>query len=491
MRNWLKTEDGWAVVSGLLIVALGLFPLAGVLFRLAGVDVLGWVVSSNIWTDASKMIDPAAKTWANLPRWRSLVFTYVFLLVLLGIGAVIAKINVRRFSAGFTALFWLAYGCWLLGNNAYIAATPEERAGLGIGWSIGLTKEAGYLVALAAGLLIGNFLPGLAAWFRDSNRSELFIKTAIVIYGAGIGLKAAERFNDARGVLFRGLAAIIEAYLIYWPIVYLLARKVFGYSREWAAPLASGISICGVSAAITTGAAIRARPIVPIMVSSLVVVFSVIELVVLPFAANTFLADQPMVAAAWMGLSVKTDAAAFSSGQITESLVYATAAEHGVVYEKGWMVFTTSTVKVFIDLFIGVWAIVLAVVWAYGVDKKPGQRVPFRDIWERFPKFVFGYVLTFAGIVALGLSLDDKAAKTALKTGIGEADQFRNLFFVLTFFSIGLGANLRRLWAEGLGRLALVYAVSLFGFVIWIGLAISFLFFNGVVPPLAVSGGPR
>ncbi len=83
-------------------------------------------------------------------------------------------------------------------------------------------------------------------------------------------------------IMFRGLAAIIEAYLIYWALVYFIARKYFKFSREWAAPLASGISICGVSAAITTGAAIRARPVVPIMVSSLVVIFSVFELILLP-----------------------------------------------------------------------------------------------------------------------------------------------------------------------------------------------------------------
>ena len=122
-------------------------------------------------------------------------------------------------------------------------------------------------------------------------------------------------------ILFRGLAAIVEAYLIYWALVYFVARRFFGFSREWAAPLASGISICGVSAAITTGAAIRARPVVPVMVSSLVVVFSVVELILLPFAARTWLSDQPMVAAAWMGLAVKTDGAAVSSGAITEALI--------------------------------------------------------------------------------------------------------------------------------------------------------------------------
>ena len=61
-----------------------------------------------------------------------------------------------------------------------------------------------------------------------------------------------------------------------------------------------------------------------------------------------------------------------------------------------------------------------------------------------------------------------------------ESDLFRGLIFVLTFFTIGLGANFKKLWAEGIGRLALVYLLSLFGFIIWIGLAISWLFFHGV-----------
>lgn len=135
--------------------------------------------------------------------------------------------------------------------------------------------------------------------------------------------------------MFRGLAAIIEAYLIYWALVYFIARRYFKFSREWAAPLASGISICGVSAAITTGAAIRARPVVPIMVSSLVVVFS---------------------------------------------------------YEPGWLLTTTTTVKVFIDVFIGVWALVLAAVWSYGIEKDRKERMPVDDILRRLPRFVLGYV---------------------------------------------------------------------------------------------------
>ena len=477
MRSWLRTEDSLAVVIGFAIVTLSL----GVL---AGVDLLGWAVTAKVWVDPADILAPASKAFADLPGLASLGLTYLFLLAVLSAGVWVLGEDPKRFAGRFTVLFALAFACWAAGHNAYIAATPEKRAGLGITSSAGLTGEAGYLVALVGGLLIGNLSPKAAAWFGPAARSELYIKTAIVIIGAGLGAKAAEA-SGVESVLFRGLAAIVEAYLIYWALVYLLARTVFGFSREWAAPLAAGISICGVSAAITTGAAIRARPVVPVMVSSLVVVFSVVEMLILPFFARTFLADEPMVAAAWMGLAVKTDGAAVSSGAITASLVLPDDPEG-----RDGMILTTTTVKVFIDIFIGVWAILLAVIWATKIDRKPGEAsrgVPWADIWARFPKFVFGYVLAFAGFLAVGLMNPDRVGD--LKAGTSEGDQVRRLFFVLTFFAIGLSANFRRLWAEGLGKLALVYAVSLFGFVIWIGLVISYLFFGGVQPPTATPGG--
>lgn len=68
---------------------------------------------------------------------------------------------------------------------------------------------------------------------------------------------------------------------------------------------------------------------------------------------------------------------------------------------------------------------------------------------------------------------------------MGEANGFRGIFFTMTFFSIGVASNVRKLWQEGIGRLAAVYVVCLFGFIIWIGLAISWLFFHGVKPHLA------
>ena len=251
---------------------------------------------------------------------------------------------------------------------------------------------------------------------------------------------------------------------------------------KWIA-LASGISICGVSAAIATGGAIRARPAVPVVVSSLVVIFAVVEVLILPFLAQTFLSHEPLVAGAWLGLAIKTDGAAVASSGITESLILAKAAAEGVNYQPGWILGTTTTVKIFIDIFIGIWAFVLGYIWTNYIDVRK-DKAKASEIWQRFPKFIIGFVVTFA--VGLILALGTGPAVTAkLPAAIGEANTFRVIFFILTFFSIGVLSNFKRLWAEGVGKLAAVYFVSLFGFVIWVGLLISWVFFAGVKPPLA------
>jgi len=220
------------------------------------------------------------------------------------------------------------------------------------------------------------------------------------------------------------------------------------------------------------------------MVSSLVVIFAVVELLLLPFIAQTFLSNEPMVAGAWMGLAVKTDGAAVASGAITESLILAkTAAEQGINYQPGWMMATTTTVKVFIDIFIAIWAFILAYIWSAKIDKRPNEKVRFSQIWERFPKFILGYMATFFAVILIAVSAPD--AVSGAKASMGTANIFRGIFFVMTFFTIGVASNFRKLWEEGIGKLALVYVICLFGFIIWIGLVISWLFFHGVKPPLA------
>lgn len=468
-------EDWLAVLAGLLLFALSL----GTLF---GADLLGWAVTTGVWTHLSGAMGTVSKSYAGVPGWVALVATYVLVAAIAVFAAAALRLDVKRFFRGFTVVFLISYGCWIVGSWAYIAATPDKRAGFHIGWSMSLTNEAGFVVALLAGLTIGNFFPRIALFLKEAIRPELYVKTAIVILGGFLGITAAEQLGLATSVMFRGMCAIVEAYLIYWAVVYYIARRYFKFSREWAVPLASGISICGVSAAIATGSAIKARPMVPIMVSSLVVIFAVVELLVLPFVAQNFLYNEPMVAGAWMGLAVKTDGAAVASGAITDSLIRARAAASGIQYQPGWIMGVTATVKVFIDVFIGVWAFVLAWIWSAKIERRPGEKVRIVQIWERFPKFVLGYAATFVTILLIGLFAPALVPKT--KAAMAEANVFRSIFFVMTFFTIGVASDFRKLWQEGIGRLALVYILCLFGFIIWVGLAISWIFFHGVKPPL-------
>ena len=375
----------------------------------------------------------------------------------------------------------------MAGNFAYLAATPNTLEKFGISWSLGL-GELGFVIALVLGLVIGNFFPKAAAFLSTAAKPEWYIKTGIVILAMTIAIKTVGAMGLASTVIFRGMCAVVEAYLIYWPVVYIISRKVFKFTPEWAAPMASGISICGVAAAIATGSAIRARAIVPTVLSSVIIVFVAVELLILPWIATTFFADDPLVAGAWMGLAVKSDGGAIASGAITDSLIRAKAlAEYGINYQEGWTLMAATTAKVFIDVFIGVWAFVLAVIWSVyqlGSKRKEGKsyKVSVREIGERFPKFLIGFITVFAGLFIWGLA--DSTVVKSVSAGAGQANLLRSIFFGLCFFSIGLITNVRKLWAEGLGRIVGVYAIALFGFILWVGLGISYLFYHGILPPV-------
>jgi uncharacterized membrane protein YadS len=571
-------EDWLSFILGLLIflLSLGVF---------AGSDLLGWGTKLSVWVDPGKalsVVSPAfepvkgtvvkvegqkvtikksdgktstivasedvskLKTGdtfqkAGVSGFMSVIYTFLFLLVVMTPAALALRANLWRFWLGLSLIFWISGLCYFVGHYAYIAATNVELAKFKIPWALSLSGEFGFIIALIAGLIIGNFFPGFANLMKEAARPELYIKTAIVIMGSALGLKAAESFSLATNIMFRGFCAIVEAYLIYWALTYFIARKYFKFSREWAAPLASGISICGVSAAIATGGAIRARPIVPIMVSSLVVIFVAIEMIILPFAAQIWLWTEPLVAGAWMGLAVKSDGGAIASGAIVDSLIRAKAQNMtGVVYAEGWITMTATTVKMFIDIFIGIWAFLLAIIWCTKIECKPGEKTSAMEIWHRFPKFVIGYGLTFVILLIIcwpaskalapadkqigdlkqqvstlekqKTAATDDAQKATLQNQIdglqkqvgeisksvaepkktmdraklatSEGNVFRLLFFTFTFFTIGLISNFKKLMEEGIGRLAAVYVVCLFGFIIWIGLFISWLFFAGVLPPV-------
>src|ERR1700753_1113101 len=99
------TEDWLAVAIGVLVFALSLFTLSGI-------DVLGWAVTTSVYTDVATALSPVAKGYALLGGVGALLATYVALLVILAAGVAALGGDVRKFAAAFTVVFAIAYASW-------------------------------------------------------------------------------------------------------------------------------------------------------------------------------------------------------------------------------------------------------------------------------------------------------------------------------------------------------------------------------------------
>src|SRR5438067_10342347 len=114
------SEDWLSLIIGLLIFVLA---LAG----LANVNLLGWVVTTSVWTNLGQALKTVSNSYGSLGGVGALVTTYVALLVMLGAAALALKSDLKKLALAFTAVFWIAYASWIVGNFANFAAvTPAE-----------------------------------------------------------------------------------------------------------------------------------------------------------------------------------------------------------------------------------------------------------------------------------------------------------------------------------------------------------------------------
>ena len=494
-RGWtsgmLSTEDWWAVWVGFALYAASLLSLAGL-------DLVGWMPRPRTWVWSylvgvfgwSMLLAPAGAGYAAWHPVLAWLAAYAVFGALFTLGAYHLKLDVRRFVLGFTVLFVLTWLAWLGGNELHLTivdATVDGRNRYvegGLTWGLQLGEGAPYLAALFIGLAIGNLAKGLAARLAEAARPEWFIKTAIVFLGVNLGAQVMQAAGFALQLVLTGAAATFVAYMFFWPIVYTLARRVFGLRRDASAVLASGISICGVSAAIATAGAIRAKPVIPVTVSMLVVIFAMIELLVLPGAYTALFPDAPVVNGAALGMTVKTDGADAAAGALLDELmVSAHLAATGERWQPGWILSAALLTKIWIDVFIGVWAFVLALVWVYKVDKRAGAvSIGAGEIWYRFPKFVLGYFVATLSYLAIATTWPDQAATLASGTSVVQSPM-RTMLFMLTFVAMGVSTDFSRL--KGMGKLALLYAIALAVVIAPIAYGVAWLFHRGLMPPLA------
>lgn len=487
----------------------------------------------------------AGKAYEGWSGFGSLIMTFIIFGAITTIGAYFQKLNVKKYIIGFSFIFFITFASWMGGHEAHFKAAKTSQSmlqsdiygsdvycltkvnkctakinkalkkmGVDVGagqipnkeqaaeavnktkktirmsWGLQLGGGFSYILSLLVGLFIGNFMKGFAKFLRESAKPEWFIKTAIVFLGVKLGhmsISSSAKVGAGGSLMLdmalAGAAAAFVAYLIFWPIVYTLGRKAFKLKRDASAVLASGISICGVSAAIATAGAIRAKPILPIAVSMLIVVFAMVELVVLPTAYTAIAPHQPIVNAAALGMTVKTDGADAAAGAILDELMVAKHyTDTGELWEEDWILAGAVLTKIWIDVFIGVWAFVLAIIWVYNVEKRPDQdRVGPSEIWFRFPKFVIGYFIAWLTYVAIVVWFPDSASAADDGAKVVQSPM-RKMMFMLTFVAIGVITDFSKL--KGMGKLTLLYAIALFLIIAPIAYLVAYIFHNGLVPPV-------
>lgn len=282
-------------------------------------------------------------------------------------------------------------------------------------------------------------------------RTEFFIKTGLVLLGASINLAVIA--SAAGPALAQAVLLISGVFLFTW---WLAGR--LGLDDKLRALLASAVSICGVSAAITAAGAVRARREQLAYTASLVIVFALPSIFILPWLAD-LLGLSNAVAGAWIGGNIDTTAAVTAAGALAgeEALQIA------------------SIVKVTQNALMGVVAVALTAYFTLRVERRPGAARPgVGELWRRFPKFVLGFVA--ASVIATWY-LD--AAGADGKATIAVVNDLRVWFLILAFVSIGLEVRVASIREAGWRPVTVFAGATVFNLALALGLAS--LFFHDFV----------
>src|SRR5499426_3479930 len=334
-RQPLVSEDWLAVYVGAALIALVLVGVRPAMPRFA------WGTSD---TPVGQLV--AADNIARTVQAVLLVLGPVIA------GAAVLRANMPAFVPGALLLYVLG---WL----SQAMAGYVGSAGWGLEYVI---------FALAIGLFI-NHTVGVPNWLREGLRTEYYIKTGLVVLGATI------LFDEIVGAGMLGIMQALIVVLSVWAFAFWLARRL-RVDDEMATMLASAVSICGVSAAIAVCGAIQGDKKKLSYVTSLVLLVAMPMMVLMPLAAKA-MGMSSVVAGAWLGGTLDTSAAVVAGGE----LISDAARDAGVV------------VKLSQNVLIGVAAFLLTIWWTFRNRAHSGERPSVAIIWERFPKFVLGFVV--------------------------------------------------------------------------------------------------
>src|SRR5229473_5672636 len=407
-----RKEDWWAIWIG-----LGLVAVAVALFTNGG--SIKWIaVAPQKWTH---LANAAAQLQTHGAQYAAL---FVLWAVSLGVGTAALGIKITRFLPAFLLVYLAAGSIYFLGQWDQAAHYNLEPP----------------LVALGLGLLLSNTL-GVPRWLDPGLRVEFYIKTGIVLLGAGLPLTL---------IAWAGPVAIVQAAIVSlatFGVIYAAAVRL-GLDRRLAATLGTGGAVCGVSGAIAVGGAVGAKKEEVSVAISLVVVWAIVMIFVLPLAAKS-LHLSTGVAGAWIGTSEFADAAGLAAAQ-----TYGGYAGNvpGIAGSPDAAVSAFTLMKVIgRDVWIGVWAFVLSLIATTRWERTEVQgKSNAAEIWNRFPKFVLGFLIASALMTLVTRGFDYAAYKKEVLPGlVAPLQALRTWAFTFAFLSIGLTTRVREFVSVG------------------------------------------
>ncbi len=300
------------------------------------------------------------------------------------------------------------------------------------------------LVAAILGLIVNFILRATNThdFVKPAIKTEFFLKIGLVLMGARIA------FGD---ILAKGFGGLIQALIMVTAVFFFtwwLAGRL-KISDTLKAVMATAVSICGVSAAIAAAGSVLAKKEEITYITALVIITALPLMVIMPYLANAIGLPND-VAGAWFGGNIDTTAAVVGAGTI-----------HGEEAQS-----VASIVKMSQNVLIGVAAFILALYFVVVVERKPDERPSAGIIWQRFPKFVLGFILVSI-LASIGLFAKDQIS--AMKSWYKWA-------FAFAFFCIGLELSFKEIGKMGWPPVIVYVAATVFNTAL--ALLVSYIIFG-------------
>lgn len=312
------------------------------------------------------------------------------------------------------------------------------------------------LWAALLGIIVNMVLKSIKAYepLRAGFHPELFLKIGLVLLGATISLKTL--ISTAAGSILQAVIMITCVYFFCW----WLSGK-FHLPDKLRAVMSSAIAICGVSAAVAAAGAVQAKKQELTYITTLVILTALPLMVIAPLLAGRMGLSQS-VAGAWFGGNIDTTAAVVGAGTI-----------YGAQAQK-----IAAIVKSTQNVFIGVVAFLLALYFATVVEPN-SQRPSATIIWQRFPKFVLGFILVSI-IFSLGLIPAAATAKGALPNAGNVIQALKDWAFCFAFAGMGLELSITDLKKMGWSPVIVYLVVTVFNTLL--ALIVAWSIFGWLLP---------